>query len=117
MSRGTSFQSAYVKKQIQKTFPDNFEQMIKIFQCESGLDSKAVGDRTLTYKDGLTTYGASYGVAQIRSLPGRPEPLWLMDVHNNLSYARQLYDAHGVQPWTCAKIVGVTDPGHVIHSK
>ena len=117
MSGGTSVRKAYVKQQIKRTFPQNYEQMTKIFSCESGLDSRAVGDLTLTYKDGLTTYGASYGLAQIRSLPGRPTPSWLMDVNNNLSYAKVLYDAHGVQPWTCAKIVGASDPGHVTHSK
>ena len=91
--------------------------MTKIFTCESGLDSKAVGDVTLTYKAGETVYGASYGLAQIRSLPGRPTPSWLLNLDNNLSYAKQLYDAHGVQPWTCAKIIGANDPGHVTHTR
>jgi hypothetical protein len=76
--------------------------MLSILTCESNLNIEAVGDLSLQYTQNGVTYGASYGIAQVRYLPGRPDPLWLMNPYNNLAYARQLFLRSGVTPWTCS---------------
>lgn len=50
-------------------------------------------------------YGSSTGIAQIRNLPGRPSPTWLLNPYNNLNYARKLYESQGWEPWTCKKVL------------
>jgi len=86
--------------------------MTAIFTCESGINPKAVGDKSLQYVQNGITYGASYGIAQIRYLPGRPDPEWLLNPTNNLEYARQLYERSGVNPWTCSRKGVAANPGN-----
>lgn len=63
----------------------------KIMACESGGNPDAIGDRSTAYK--------SYGLFQIRALPGRPSPEWLLNPENNVSYAYSLYKKSGWLPW------------------
>lgn len=88
---------------IRAAFPEAGDAMVAIARCESGLNPNATGDLGLQFVEGGTTYGKSVGVMQVRLLPGRPTEAWLRDVRHNLEYARRLYDAHGLQPWSCAK--------------
>jgi len=70
------------------------ETVLRIMTCESGGNSGAVGDTTTAY--------ASYGLMQIRALPGRPAPSWLLIPENNISYAYQLSNGGAnFNPWSC----------------
>jgi hypothetical protein len=86
-----------------------------VFIPESGLSCSAVGDNHLVCTgelmgDGRTLkehciadgveYGRSYGVAQIRYLPGRPTPDELLDCNINLKYAHGMWRAQGFSPWS-----------------
>lgn len=70
---------------------------LRIMQCESGGNSQAIGDN---YPIG-GIHAPSIGLMQIRALPGRPSPDWLLIPENNISYAYDLYSRSGWQPWTC----------------
>jgi hypothetical protein len=72
----------------------NVDLVLAIMRCESGGNAAAVGDTTTAY--------SSYGLMQIRALPGRPDPSWLLIPENNISYAYQL-SAGGANwhPWSC----------------
>lgn len=76
---------------------------LAVFKAESGLRCEAIGDGHLTYNSDGTEYGKSYGLAQIRHLPGRPAPEKLKDCRFNLDYAHGLYKAKGWQPWSAWK--------------
>ena len=81
-------------------FTDDCVTAQAVFMAESGLRCGAVGDGSLSYyKDGIE-YGKSYGVAQIRHLPGRPAPDVLLDCESNVRYAHRLYLAQGWRPWS-----------------
>lgn len=86
-----------------------------VFIPESGLSCSAVGDNHLVCTDELmgdgrtlkehciadgVQYGRSYGVAQIRYLPGRPSPDELLDCNINLKYAHGMWRAQGFAPWS-----------------
>lgn len=71
----------------------NVNTVLAIMRCESGGNPNAVGDRSTAY--------SSYGLLQVRALPGRPEPTWLLVPENNISYSYSLYKANGYTPWTC----------------
>lgn len=71
----------------------NVDTVLAIMRCESGGNPNAVGDRSTAY--------ASYGLMQVRALPGRPSPEWLLVPENNIAYAYQLYASSGFRPWTC----------------
>lgn len=60
--------------------------------AESGLRPDAVGDTTTAY--------ASYGVFQIRALPGRPAPDKLKDYRYNIKYAYDMWCSQNWYPWS-----------------
>jgi hypothetical protein len=92
-----------VEGQIKRVFGKDARLVTAVFRAESGLRCHAVGDTSLTYEKNGTTYGASYGVAQIRHLPGRPTPEQLQDCLFNIRYAKQVFDKQGLQPWSAWK--------------
>ena len=69
---------------------------VAVFKAESGLRCDAVGDGHLKFGE----YGASYGIAQIRYLKGRPTPNKLVDCKFNLDYAFGMYKTQGWKPWS-----------------
>lgn len=72
-----------------------------VFKSESGLRCEAVGDTDLQFTRNGIVYGASYGIAQIRYLPGRPTPDQLKDCKFAITYAKQLRDKQGgFQAWS-----------------
>lgn len=71
-----------------------------VFKAESGLRCEAVGDMDLQFTRNGTVYGASYGIAQIRYLPGRPTPDQLKDCKFAIKYAKQLRDKQGWTIWS-----------------
>lgn len=69
-----------------------------IIQAESKCKVDARGDGHLTYTEGTTRYGDSWGLFQVRYLPGRPTPDELKDYKTNIAHAYKLYKSRGT--WT-----------------
>ncbi|MGE5298314.1 MAG: LysM peptidoglycan-binding domain-containing protein [Acidobacteriaceae bacterium] len=89
-----------IEAQIARIFQEDAPLVTAVFRAESGLRCDAVGDGHLQFiKDGIR-YGQSYGVAQIRYLPGRPSPEQLKNCTYNLLVAKQIYDQDGPNAWT-----------------
>ena len=81
-------------------FGDECATAVAVFTAESQLSCNAVGDGHLTYVHGERVYGASYGIAQIRYLPGRPDPSLLVDCEYNIRYAHSMWQREGWRPWS-----------------
>jgi len=62
----------------------DWESAYKVMFCESSGNSNAVGDSNTKY--------FSYGLFQIRALPGRPSTEWLKVPENNVEYAFKLWN-------------------------
>ncbi len=93
-----------VEEQIRKIFgKKDYKIAVAIFKAESHLRCNAEGDGHLKYTKNGIEYGASYGVAQIRHLPGRPTPKQLKDCTFNIKYAKQLKDKQGWNVWSAYK--------------
>ena len=116
-------QSPKVEDLIKKHFPDNADNMIKLFTCESGLKNDTTGDKDLSttqwYNGELL--GRSIGVSQIRT--GAVEKngtVWsrawkhgisvkeyedkLRDPDFNLSEAKKVFESKGYYGWeNCAR--------------
>ena len=81
---------------IQKYFPkDQWQNALAVARGESGLNPKAIGDNYPIRGQTIP----SYGVFQIRGLPGRPPKEQLLDPEFNIKYAASLYKAQGWRPW------------------
>lgn len=108
-----------VEDLIRKYFPDNSEEMIKLFTCESGLEPDKVGDLALTFEHEGEILGSSHGLAQIRT-GGKDGKVWnrakangmtvkefqnkLHEPEYNLEYAKKIFDSRGYSAWyNCAK--------------
>ncbi len=89
-----------VKDIVCRYFGDQCELASAVFFAESGLRCEAVGDGALAYFQDGVEYGKSYGVAQIRHLPGRPDPSTLLDCESNIKHAYGMYKAQGFRPWS-----------------
>jgi len=93
---------------VKKYFPrSEWERAIKVFLGESGGNPRAIGD-VYPIRGQLIP---SYGIAQIRALPGRPSPQELLDPEKNIQYAAQLWRTQGWKPWTVARELGYV-PGY-----
>lgn len=92
-----------VKELVCKYFGNQCEIATAIFFAESGLRCEAVGDGGLAYFQDGVEYGKSYGVAQIRHLPGRPDPGTLLDCESNIRHAYGMWQAQGWNPWSAYK--------------
>lgn len=93
----SSTPSGIIEEMILKKFAEFGDEHIAvaIAKAESGLRCNAHGDKTLTYmRDGIE-YGASYGVFQIRHLPGRPDPSVLNECEANINYAYNMRKTQG----------------------
>ena len=76
---------------------------LAILRAESGLRCDAVGDKHQVFTRQGKEYGKSYGPAQIRHLPGRPDPNTLLDCVENLGYAYRIWQRQGFNPWSAYK--------------
>ena len=80
----------------------NGDYAIKLFNCESGLNSKALNDNPLT-KD------FSVGIAQINLYGNlakdRPSKEQLYQAKFNIDYAYEMYKKDGFKPWSCVRRV------------
>ncbi len=88
-----------IEEKIKSVFGADSEKALKIARCESQLNHLAVGDHKIAYVKHGKEYGKSYGIFQIRSLPGRPEPAELFNAEFNIEYAYQVYQKQGWEAW------------------
>ena len=89
---------------IKKYFPPNqWANAVAIMNAESGGRPEAVGDNYPI--NGLLA--PSYGLFQIRGLPGRPAPTQLLDPDFNVRYAAQMQQQQTWSPWSTAKKLGL----------
>lgn len=95
---------------IKKYFPEaQWGNAQAVMMGESGGRSGAKGDDYPI--NGVRA--ASYGLFQIRALPGRPAPAQLVDPEFNVRYAAQMYKQQGWGPWTVARKLGIVGGGQV----
>ena len=101
--------SKEVELEIRKVFGEDAEMAIAIAKAENvEMDPAREGDKHLICEPKLKQYcdrdgkqyGSSWGIYQIRFLPGRPEPLQLVDYKFNIQFAKQLFDRSGWNPWS-----------------
>lgn len=97
-----------VADMIRATFGANADKAIAIANCESHLNTNNVGDLGLQYWQNGVLYGASYGLFQIRYLPGRPDPNWLLNPQNNINKAFEMSGGGANwSAWSCARQLGI----------
>lgn len=89
-----------IKKYIVRVFGKDAPTAIAVFTAESHLNCNAVGDGHLTFENNGIEYGASYGVAQIRYLAGRPTPEQLKDCKFNIDYSHTIFIKQHFKPWS-----------------
>jgi hypothetical protein len=79
-------------------FGDNYENALKIAQCESGVRDNAIGDKNLN--------PSSYGIFQIRAFSNRGTPEQLLDPEYNIQFAYRM-SGGGINwgAWTCKKVL------------
>lgn len=86
-----------IKRLIRQTFPENPEVAVAVATCESGLNPKAYNPNN---RDGST----DGGLFQINSTHDKKLNELGLDkwnVHDNIKFARILYDESGFKPWVC----------------
>lgn len=94
---------------IRAKFGTNADKAIAIANCESGIDANDIGDKRLQFMKNGTLYGASYGIFQIRYLPGRQDPNWLLDPQNNINKAYEMSGGGANwSAWSCARKLGIS---------
>ena len=81
-----------VRKEIRK-YDWNDSVAVAVAMAESGLNANAEGDSSTAY--------SSWGVFQIRELPGRPEASQLVKYKFNIKYAYNMWKTQGWYPWSC----------------
>lgn len=89
-----------IEKKICDVFGSDCPMAIAICKAECGCRENAVGDGSLTFMQDGIEYGKSYGIFQIRHLPGRPSPEQLLNADFNIEYAYNLYKRSGFNPWS-----------------
>ena len=91
---------------IQKYFPqEQWQNAYNVMMGESGGNFQAIGDNFPIRGQVIP----SYGLFQIRALPGRPSPDQLTDADFNVKYAADLWRKEGWRPWTAARKLGLAN--------
>lgn len=91
---------SFIERAIREKFGEFADTAVAIAKAESGMRPNAIGDHAIAfYQDGIE-YGKSYGVFQIRHLPGRPSPTDLLNAEFNIDYAYKLFVRSGFTPWS-----------------
>lgn len=89
---------------IKEYFPEEeVKNAYQVMLGESGGNPQAVGDQ---YPIG-GVYAPSYGLFQIRGLPGRPSSKELLNPEFNVQYAANMFKNQGWRPWTVAQKLGL----------
>jgi hypothetical protein len=87
-----------ITNRIIEVFGENYENALKIAQCESGIRDNAIGDKNLN--------PSSYGVFQIRAFINRGTPEQLLDPEYNIQFAyRMSGGGTNFGAWTCKKVL------------
>ena len=91
-----------IEKLIIKYFGKDADMAVAIAKCESGLNPSRIGDGHLRFEKDGRLFGASYGVFQVRDLPGRfDDPDKMLNAEENIKWAKSLFDRSGWTPWSC----------------
>lgn len=89
---------------IKKYFPqEQWLNAYNVMKVESGGNPGAVGDNYPIRGQTIP----SYGLFQIRALPGRPAPTVLLNPEENVKYAASMQAQQGWGPWTGARKLGL----------
>ena len=89
---------------IKKNFPkDQWGNAYQVMMGESGGNPQAIGDNYPIKGQTIP----SYGLFQIRALPGRPNPQTLLNPEANVKYAADLWKKQKWQPWSVSKKLGL----------
>lgn len=89
---------------IKKYFPkEEWLNAYNVMKVESGGNPGAVGDNYPIRGQTIP----SYGLFQIRALPGRPNSSVLLNPEENVKYAAQMQAQQGWGPWTGARKLGL----------
>lgn len=83
--------------------PQEWDNAIRVMHAESGGRANAIGDNYPINGETIP----SYGLFQIRGLPGRPTAQQLLDPAFNIQYAAQMQAQQGWGPWTTAHKLGI----------
>jgi hypothetical protein len=93
-----------IEKKVCKLWGDECKIAIAVMKAESQGDPTRIGDKHLTFEQNGRIYGASYGLFQLRDLPGRFEnPNEMLDEDKNIQYAYKMYQKSNWQPWSAWK--------------
>lgn len=91
------YEDMTIEQKIKHVFGEDGEDAIRVFKCESGLQSKC--------NDGLNSNGSvDCGIAQINSIHGVPRR-FLLNEDVSLQVAKQIFDQQGWNPWVCKKVL------------
>jgi len=93
-----------IEKKVCKLWGNECKIAIAVMKAESQGDPTRIGDKHLTFEQNGRVYGASYGLFQLRDLPGRFEnPNEMLDEDKNIQYAFKMYQKSNWQPWSAWK--------------
>ena len=93
---------------ILKYFPqEQWQNAYNVMMGESGGRADAIGDNFPIDTGRGPEIIPSYGLFQIRGLPGRPASDQLINPEFNVKYAADLWRQEGWRPWTAAKKLGL----------
>lgn len=96
----TSGEKERISQYIREVFGRDGESMLAIAKCESGLNPKAINWKDME----ITGVGPSQGIFQL-NMPYNEQ---LFDWKYNIDIAySNFYLKRGIQPWSCAKILGL----------
>ena len=84
-----------IEQKVCEIFGSDCHIALAICKAESGCREEAIGDGHLTFEKDGVEYGKSYGVFQIRHLPGRPSPSELLNADFNIEYAYKIFKSWG----------------------
>lgn len=96
---------ASIEEKIRKAWAGTGQEdvAVAVAKAESRLIHNNIGDLAIVYWEDGKQYGMSVGVFQIRILPGRPDIGTLLNVDENIRFARDLWERSGWQPWSVYK--------------
>ncbi len=90
-----------IEEKIRATFPEDPDNAVAIFSCESGLRPDAF--------NGANSNGTwDAGIGQVNQIHGVSKTM-LMDLEVNLAVSRVIYERSGNSwsPWVCARKLGI----------
>ena len=86
-----------IERHVLEAFPDA-PIMLKVMKCESGYKTDAYNPTNGSGDRGLFQVSTKYHGERVKRLG-----LDMTDPHDNIKFARLLYDEGGLQPWSASK--------------